>query len=56
MKRECFKPLHHGLKSHGHVFLMERKSDFSLGHNIKGTSNYGTGKVLIGNMLSRLCS
>ena len=27
-----------------------------LGPNIKGTSNYGTGKVLIGNMLSRLCS
>ena len=29
---------------------------FSLGPNIQGTSNYGTGKVLIGNMLSQLCS
>ena len=27
-----------------------------LGPNIQGTSNYGTGKVLIGNMLSWLCS
>ena len=32
------------------------KIALQLGPNIEGTSNYGKGKVLIGNMLSRLCS